>query len=135
MIEEETTFGERNRGLCGFGGSQTFIIIFSAALIVYSGVNVFLGKAAWDPYPFILLNLFLSMLTAIQASKNRQDTKDRPHGELDFEVNRRAASDIQRLAKKMNLGGDKLGDLEDLVRYRTPQNGDEGTEPQPSSRV
>ena len=53
------------------------------------------GRAAWDPYPFILLNLFLSMLAAIQApvimmSQNRQDTKDRLRGELDYEVNRRA---------------------------------------------
>jgi uncharacterized membrane protein len=64
-------------------------------LIVYATINVTLDKKAWDPYPFILLNLFLSMLAAVQApvimmSQNRQDAKDRLRGELDFEVNRRA---------------------------------------------
>jgi uncharacterized membrane protein len=81
---------------------------------------------AWDPYPFILLNLFLSMLAAIQApvimmSQNRQDTKDRLRGELDFDVNRRAESEIQGLARKLNLLGDKLGDMEDLIRFQLPQ--------------
>ena len=81
------------------------------------------GKA-WDPYPFILLNLFLSMLAAIQApvimmSQNRQDTKDRLRGELDYDVNRRAESEIQGLARKLNLLGEKIGDVEDLIRQRT----------------
>src|SRR6202040_447036 len=63
MIEKETTFGERIADVgAGFGGSWTFIIIFAVAIIVYSGINIVLGRAAWDPYPFILLNLFLSML-------------------------------------------------------------------------
>jgi uncharacterized membrane protein len=76
---------------------------------------------AWDPYPFILLNLFLSMLAAIQApvimmSQNRQDAKDRLRGELDYAVNRRAESEIQGLSRKLNLLGEKLEDVEDLVR-------------------
>jgi uncharacterized membrane protein len=80
-----------------------------------------LGAAAFDPYPFILLNLFLSMLAAVQApiimmSQNRQDTKDRLRGELDYEVNRRAAGEIQGLARKLNLLGDKIDDIEDLIR-------------------
>ena len=112
LIEEETKFGERIAdAVAGFGGSWTFIIMFSAAIIVYAGMNIFLRNRAWDPYPFILLNLFLSMLAAIQApvimmSQNRQDTKDRLRGELDFDVNRRAESEIQGLARKMNLLGD-----------------------------
>ena len=78
---------------------------------------------AWDPYPFILLNLFLSMLAAIQApvimmSQNRQDTKDRLRGELDYDVNRRAESEIQGLSRKLNLLGEKIGDVEDLVRQK-----------------
>ena len=122
LIEEKTTFGERIAdAVAGFGGSWTFIIAFAIAIILYSGINVYLGRSAWDPYPFILLNLFLSMLAAIQApvimmSQNRQDTKDRLRGELDFDVNRRAESEIQGLARKLNLLGDKLGDVEDLVR-------------------
>ena len=127
LIEEKTTFGERIAdAVAGFGGSWTFIIMFAAAIIIYSGINIFLRNRAWDPYPFILLNLFLSMLAAIQApvimmSQNRQDTKDRLRGELDFDVNRRAESEIQGLARKMNLLGDKLGDLEDLIRYQATQ--------------
>ena len=79
------------------------------------------GHRAWDPYPFILLNLFLSMLAAIQApvimmSQNRQDKKDRLRSELDFEVNRRAEIEIQALSHKMHLLGDKIADVEDLVR-------------------
>jgi CRP/FNR family transcriptional regulator, cyclic AMP receptor protein len=129
LIEEKTTFGERIAdAVAGFGGSWTFIITFALAIIVYSGINIFLRNRAWDPYPFILLNLFLSMLAAIQApvimmSQNRQDTKDRLRGELDFDVNRRAESEIQGLARKMNLLGDKIGDLEDLMRYQAAQSG------------
>src|SRR5256885_3043068 len=83
--------------------------------------NHVLGKSSWDPYPFILLNLFLSMLAAIQApvimmSQNRQDTKDRLRSELDFDVNRRAESEIQGLSRKLNNLGDQIGDLEDLIR-------------------
>jgi CRP/FNR family cyclic AMP-dependent transcriptional regulator len=88
-------------------------------------INIVLGTKAWDPYPFILLNLFLSMMAAIQApvimmSQNRQDTKDRLRGELDFDVNRRAESEIQGLSRKLNLLGDKMGDLEDLLRAGLP---------------
>jgi uncharacterized membrane protein len=129
VIEEGATFGERIADLvAGFGGSWTFIIAFLVVLMVYSSVNVVLGKSAWDPYPFILLNLFLSMLAAIQApiimmSQNRQDTKDRLRGELDFEVNRRAESEIQGLSRKLNLLEDKLGDVEDLLRGKRPPGG------------
>ena len=78
-------------------------------------------RQAWDPYPFILLNLFLSMLAAIQApvimmSQNRQDTKDRLRGELDFDVNRRAESEIQSLARKLNLLDEKIDDVGTLLR-------------------
>jgi CRP/FNR family transcriptional regulator, cyclic AMP receptor protein len=124
MIETQSTFGERIAdAVARFGGSWSFIISFLVVLVVYAGINIGLRRSAWDPYPFILLNLFLSMLAAIQApvimmSQNRQDTKDRLRGELDYEVNRRAASDIQGLARKLNLLGDKMADVEDLVRQK-----------------
>jgi len=124
VIERETTFGERIAdSVASFGGSWVFIILFGICLTVYTAINVALDKKAWDPYPFILLNLFLSMLAAIQApvimmSQNRQDTKDRVRGELDFEVNRRAESEIQGLASKLNLLDDKVDDLVDLLRTR-----------------
>jgi CRP/FNR family cyclic AMP-dependent transcriptional regulator len=122
VIEEEETFGERVADtVARFGGSWTFIIAFAIVLIAYSSTNVLLRHRAWDPYPFILLNLFLSMLAAIQApvimmSQNRQDKKDRLRGELDYDVNRRAESEIQGLARKINLIGDKIEDVEELLR-------------------
>jgi len=122
MIESESTFGERIAdAVAAFGGSWTFILTFLGILIVYTATNVALGNSAWDPYPFILLNLFLSMLAALQApvimmSQNRQDTKDRLRGELDFEVNRRAETEIQALARKLNLVVDKLDDLEGAIQ-------------------
>jgi uncharacterized membrane protein len=124
VIEEETTLGQRIADrVAGFGGSWTFILTFLAVLVIYTLVNIILGRSAWDPYPFILLNLFLSMLAAIQApvimmSQNRQDTKDRVRSELDFDVNRRAESEIQGLARKLNLLGDKINDVEDLLRAK-----------------
>jgi CRP/FNR family transcriptional regulator, cyclic AMP receptor protein len=124
IIEEEETFGERIADtVAAFGGSWTFIIAFGIVLIAYSSMNVLLRGRAWDPYPFILLNLFLSMLAAIQApiimmSQNRQDKKDRLRSELDFDVNRRAEVEIQGLANKMNWLGDKIGDVEDLLRQQ-----------------
>src|ERR1700684_3492242 len=127
VIEADMTFGERIAdAVAGFGGSWTFIISFAIAIIGYTAANQILGKGAWDPYPFILLNLFLSMLAAIQApvimmSQNRQDTKDRLRGELDYDVNRRAEAEIQRLLKKLNLLTDKLGDVDDLLREKLRQ--------------
>ena len=122
IIEKEATFGERIAdAVAGFGGSWTFILSFIFGLVIYTGADSLMGNKGWDPYPFILLNLFLSMLAAIQApvimmSQNRQDTKDRLRGELDFDVNRRAEAEIQGLARKLNLMGEKLGDVEELLR-------------------
>ncbi len=124
VIDKDATFGERIADtVAGFGGSWTFIILFLSVLVIYSVINITLGHRAWDPYPFILLNLFLSMLAAIQApvimmSQNRQDTRDRLRGELDYDVNRRAESEIQGLARKLNHIGEKIADIEDILRTR-----------------
>jgi len=124
IIEADMTFGERIAdAVASFGGSWTFIITFAVAIAGYTALNVALRGGAWDPYPFILLNLFLSMLAAIQApvimmSQNRQDTKDRLRGELDYDVNRRAESEIQGLARKLNLLGEKIGDVEESLRKK-----------------
>jgi uncharacterized membrane protein len=124
VIEEEATLGERIAdSVARFGGSWAFIISFLTVLLVYTCTNALLGKSAWDAYPFILLNLFLSMLAALQApvimmSQNRQDTKDRLRSELDYEVNRRAEAEIQGLARKLNLLSDKMEDMEDLLRSK-----------------
>jgi uncharacterized membrane protein len=132
VIEERLTFGERLAdSVARFGGSWSFIILFAIVLVVYSSVNTALHSRAWDPYPFILLNLFLSMLAAIQApvimmSQNRQDVKDRLRSELDFDVNRRAETEIQSLSNRLSLLLDKLEDVEDIVR--TAVNPGAGTE-------
>jgi uncharacterized membrane protein len=124
VIEEEMTPGERIAdGVAKFGGSWTFIITFLVVLVIYCAINVALGKNAWDVYPFILLNLFLSMLAAIQApvimmSQNRQDLKDRLRGELDYDVNRRAEAEIKALSQKIHLMSDKIVDVEELLRER-----------------
>jgi uncharacterized membrane protein len=122
MIEEQETFGDRIAdAVARFGGSWSFIILFGVVLVVYSAINVLLGNRAWDPYPFILLNLFLSMLAAIQApvimmSQNRQDTKDRLRSELDFDVNVRAESEIQSLSERLSVMLEKIDDVDALVR-------------------
>jgi CRP/FNR family cyclic AMP-dependent transcriptional regulator len=124
VIEATTTFGEHIADIVArFGGSWTFIIAFGIVLVIYASINVGLGPKSWDPYPFILLNLFLSMLASIQApvimmSQNRQDAKDRMRGELDYDVNRRAEAEIQALSGKLNRLADKLDDVEELLRER-----------------
>jgi len=125
VIDEEFTFGERVAdSVARFGGSWAFISSFGIFMCVYVIINVSLRDPAWDKYPFILLNLFLSMLAAIQApiimmSQNRQDKKDRVRSEMDFDVNKRAASDIQGLSRKLNLLGEQIADVEDLVRTKS----------------
>jgi uncharacterized membrane protein len=122
VIEEKETFGERIAdAVARFGGSWSFIILFGIVLVTYSAINVALDRKAWDPYPFILLNLFLSMLAAIQApvimmSQNRQDEKDRLRSELDFDVNRRAEAEVQGLARRIVQLEEKIDDVGCLLR-------------------
>ncbi len=124
IIEERITLGERLAdSVAAFGGSWIFIGFFAFILIAWTTVNIKLATRAWDPYPFILLNLFLSMLAAVQApvimmSQNRQDKKDRLRSELDYDVNRRAHKEIQGLAHKLNLLSDRLGDIEEDLRAK-----------------
>jgi len=123
VIAEESTFGQRLAdSVARFGGSWTFIILFGIILTVYSWINVALQNRAWDPYPFILLNLFLSMLASIQApvimmSQNRQDAKDRVRSELDYQVNVRAEAEIQSLSQRMNELIEKLERLEPKIAH------------------
>jgi uncharacterized membrane protein len=127
VIEAEMTPGQRIAdSVAQFGGSWTFIISFLVLLVIYSLINVWLGKSAWDPYPFILLNLILSMMAAIQApvimmSQNRQDTRDRLRGELDYDVNRRSEAEIKALSQKLHTLSDKVVDVEELLRERLPK--------------
>jgi CRP/FNR family transcriptional regulator, cyclic AMP receptor protein len=124
VIDERLTMGDRIAdAVARFGGSWSFIIAFALVLTLYAGVNVLLAARAWDPYPFILLNLFLSMLAAVQApvimmSQNRQDARDRLRSELDFAVNRKAESEITQLAARLNRIEDRLDDVQEALLRR-----------------
>jgi uncharacterized membrane protein len=105
-FEAKETWGEHLAdGVAKFGGSWSFVLAFAVVLIVYTMINVLISQP-WDPYPFILLNLFLSMLAAIQApvimmSQNRQDAKDRVRSELDYRVNLKAEIEITELLHRL----------------------------------
>jgi uncharacterized membrane protein len=107
LIEERETFGNRIAdAVAAFGGSWRFIIMFLSMMLVWITANILVGKA-WDPYPFILLNLVLSMLAALQApvimmSQNRQDAKDRIRSEADFQINVKAEVEIAELHEKID---------------------------------
>jgi uncharacterized membrane protein len=108
-IAEQSTFGERLADkVASFGGSWHFILLFGAALLIWVALNSeILGKTAFDPYPYIFLNLMLSMLAAIQApvimmSQNRQAAKDRLAARLDYQINLRAELEIMRLHEKVD---------------------------------
>jgi len=124
VIAEQLTMGDRLAdAVARFGGSWSFIIAFGVVLVAWTAINVLLAVRAWDPYPFILLNLFLSMLAALQApiimmSQNRQDAKDRVRSELDFAVNRKAEAEIIQLAAKLNRVQDRLEDIETVLSRR-----------------
>ena len=97
--------------VASFGGSWTFVGLFAAAMLVWVSLNAFLllrQGATFDPYPYILLNLFLSMLAAIQApvilmSQNRQSQKDRLSAEHGYEVNLKAELEVMLLHEKFDL--------------------------------
>ena len=113
---EKLTFGQRLADkVAMFGGSWTFLIIFAAILLAWIMLNAFLLARrgnTFDPYPYILLNLFLSMLAAIQApiilmSQNRQSVKDRLDAAHDYEVNLKAELEILSLHEKLDELRDK----------------------------
>lgn len=108
-IEAELTLGQRLADhIATFGGSWTFIICFFSFLILWIAVNIWmLTTKAFDPYPFILLNLILSCLASIQApiimmSQNRQEQKDRQRAEHDYKINLKAELEIKLLSEKMD---------------------------------
>ena len=109
QFEKKLTFGERlSDRIAEFGGSWKFLITFGAVIVVWIGVNaVLLATRAFDPYPFILLNLILSCLAAVQApvimmSQNRAEGRDRLRSENDFKVNLKAELEIRHLHEKID---------------------------------
>jgi len=108
-FKEDWTFGEKLADkIAAFGGSWSFLIAFTIFLVVWVTINslVFLWKPA-DPYPFILLNLLLSCLAAVQApiimmSQNRQEAKDRLRAKYDYQVNLKAELEIRLIHEKLD---------------------------------
>ena len=120
--KEKYTLGQRAAdSIAKFAGSWAFIFSFSGVLILWMVVNVLLAAGAFDPYPFILLNLVLSCVAAIQAplimmSQNRQEEKDRRRAENDYKVNLKTEIMIEDLYDKVNAILAKQSALERQVR-------------------
>jgi uncharacterized membrane protein len=109
QFERKLTFGERlSDHIAEFGGSWKFLISFGAVLVVWIAINgVILVTHAFDPYPFILLNLILSCLAAVQApiimmSQNRAEARDRLRAEHDYKINLKAELEIRHLHEKLD---------------------------------
>ena len=107
--DSDRTFGERMSDImANFGGSWLFLICFAVLMMIWIGINAALGdKSAFDPFPFILLNLVLSCLAAVQApiimmSQRRQETKDRLRSRNDYQVNLKAELEIRHLHEKVD---------------------------------
>lgn len=119
--EKSYTFGERLADkVASFGGSWTFLILFSLVIIGWVILNSMMLAGGFDPYPYILLNLFLSMLASIQApvimmSQNRQAAKDRLSAAHDYEVNLKAEIEIMALHEK--LDEIRAKDLTELLKH------------------
>ena len=108
-LDEQTRFGGRLADrVAEIGGSWTFVSCFGAFLLAWAVLNTeILGKTAFDPYPYVFLNLVLSMLAAIQApiimmSQNRQSSKDRQMASYDYEVNLKSEIEIMALHEKID---------------------------------
>ncbi|PKV75405.1 DUF1003 domain-containing protein [Pontibacter ramchanderi] len=108
-LQENLTIGDRMADrIASFGGSWTFIVAFFGFILLWMMVNVYLlATQPFDPYPFILLNLILSCLAAIQApiimmSQNRKEAKDRQRSQYDYKVNLKAELEIRLLHEKID---------------------------------
>jgi uncharacterized membrane protein len=108
QIDERASFGDRlSDKISGFAGSWKFISMFILLMAIWMGLNLYLGTQAFDPFPFILLNLALSTLAALQApvilmSQNRQASKDRAQSENDYQVNLKNEVEIADLHRKID---------------------------------
>ena len=124
-FEERMSLGDRLAdGIAGFGGSWPFILSFLTFLALWVVANLWLAAQAFDPYPFIFLNLMLSMLAALQApvimmSQNRQAAKDRLTAQHDYEINLKAEVEIMALHDKLDQM--RENDLQKLIESQQRQ--------------
>ncbi|MDZ4763645.1 MAG: DUF1003 domain-containing protein [Chloroflexota bacterium] len=113
-LDDQSSFGERvSDRLASFAGSWKFIIMFGLIMAAWIGTNAYLGGAAFDPFPFILLNLALSTLAAMQApvilmAQNRQSKKDRAVADNDYQINLKNEVELADLHRKMDILTDAL---------------------------
>ncbi len=120
-IDEQSSFGDRVADkMSMFAGSWKFIIMFIVTMAIWIGINAYMGTKAFDPFPFILLNLTLSTLAAFQApvilmAQNRQSSKDRAVAQNDFQVNLKNEVEIADLHRKMDMMSDAIGIQTKLV--------------------
>ena len=125
--KEKYTLGQRAAdAIARFAGSWAFIFSFTGVLVLWMAGNVLLASGAFDPYPFILLNLVLSCVAAIQAplimmSQNRQEEKDRRRAENDYKVNLKTEIMIEDLYDKINAMLAKQAALEKRLAEQTPE--------------
>ncbi|TFW15206.1 DUF1003 domain-containing protein [Brevundimonas intermedia] len=121
-FDDRQTFGERLADrVATFGGSWTFLIAFGLFLVVWTVLNLVLRRDAFDPYPFIFLNLMLSMIAAAQApiimmSQNRQAQKDRLDAGNDYQVNLKAEIEIMALLEKVEHLTARQEEQTELIR-------------------
>ena len=126
--KDKYTLGQRAAdAIAKFAGSWAFIFSFTGVLILWMVVNALLAAKAFDPYPFILLNLVLSCVAAIQAplimmSQNRQEEKDRRRAENDYKVNLKTEIMIEDLYDKVNAILAKQSELEKLLRAESKKD-------------
>lgn len=135
---EKTTFGQRaSDAVARFAGSWAFIFSFIAVMVIWMLVNILLGVGAFDGYPFILLNLVLSCIAAVQAplimmSQNRQEVKDRRRAENDYKVNLKSELLIDDMERKLDL---LLENQKKLIRrLEKVENGVQNREEHPASQ-
>ncbi len=128
--KEKITIGQKAAdSIAKFAGSWAFIFSFTGALVLWMIVNVLLAAKAFDPYPFILLNLVLSCVAAIQAplimmSQNRQEEKDRRRAENDYKVNLKTEIMIEDIYDKVNAVLTRQTELEKIIRAEDEADSD-----------
>lgn len=129
--EKKYTLGQRAAdAIAKFAGSWAFIFSFTGALVLWMVVNIIMASKAFDPYPFILLNLVLSCVAAIQAplimmSQNRQEEKDRRRAENDYKVNLKTEIMIEALYDKLNAIIAKQSAIEKQLHSEVDSNNTE----------